>query len=351
VCAEPSVNRQGRLVGSQTQKLFLAGEDFDQQVVNTLPLAEWGRLDRVAPSGDRNHVPCDMMNERRAAPFAHSEDFDDREKNGLPGPKQFSGGEVHLGQGLFLFFAGAIAGTLNAVAGGGTFVSFPALLTTGVPPIEANATNTVALWPGLAASTGAYFKRLDVPRRLLVPWLLTSAIGGFAGSFLLLATPQQVFLRLIPWLLLVGTLLFAFGNQIRALGGRTAVVENWRHASWQVITVASFIELLIGIYGGYFGAGIGFITLGMLAALGMSDIHAMGAIRTLLAAVINAAAVLLFVVARAVLWSQCMVMVAGAVTGGWFGAHFAQRTDPARIRRLVIAIGLAMTAYYFVKAR
>ncbi len=256
---------------------------------------------------------------------------------------------LHPGRAIFLFCAAAIAGTLNAVAGGGTFISFPALLSTGVPAVQANATNTVALWPGLAASTGAYLKRLDVPRRLLLPLLLTSVIGGFAGSLLLLKTPQQVFLRLVPWLLLSGTLLFAFGNQIRALAGRSAVGEEWRKASWRLIVVASFAELLIGVYGGYFGAGIGFITLGMLAAVGMRDVHAMGAIRTLLAAVINAAAVLMFVVAGAVLWLQCVVMIAGATTGGWFGAHYAQRADPAKVRRVVIAIGLGMTAYFFVK--
>ena len=245
--------------------------------------------------------------------------------------------------------AAAIAGTLNAVAGGGTFVSFPALLATGLPAVQANATNTVALWPGLAASTGAYLKRLDVPRRLLVPLLITSVIGGFAGSLLLLYTPQHVFLRLVPWLLLSGTLLFAFGNNFRTLAGRTAKGGDWHQMSWRVVTVTSFVELLIGIYGGYFGAGIGFITLGMLAALGMRDINAMSAIRTLLAAVINAAAVLMFVVARAVFWPQCLVMIAGATAGGWFGAHFAQKTDPVTIRRVVIAIGVAMTAYYFVK--
>ncbi len=255
---------------------------------------------------------------------------------------------MHLGQAIFLFFAAAIAGTLNAVAGGGTFVSFPALLSAGVPAVQANATNTVALWPGLAASTGAYLKRLDVPRRLLIPLLLTSIVGGFAGSLLLLKTPQQVFLHLVPWLLLGGTLLFAFGNRIRALAGRTGVVEDWRKASWRVVAVASCVELLVGIYGGYFGAGIGFITLGMLAALGMRDVHAMGAIRTLLAAVINAAAVLMFVLARAVFWPQCLVMIAGATTGGWFGAHFAQKADPVKVRRVVIGIGFAMTAYYFV---
>jgi uncharacterized membrane protein YfcA len=257
----------------------------------------------------------------------------------------------HLAQAVFLFFAAGIAGTLNAVAGGGTFISFPALMATGIPAVQANATNTVALWPGLAASTGAYLKRLDVPRRLLVPLLLTSVVGGLAGSLLLLKTPQQIFMHLVPWLLLSGTLLFAFGNKIRTIAGKTAVTDEWRKASWRVIAVTSMVELLIAIYGGYFGAGIGFITLGMLAALGMHDVHAMGAIRTLLAVVINAAAVLMFILARAVVWPHCLVMIAGALVGGWFGAHFAQKADPVKVRRAVIAIGVAMSVYYFITVR
>ncbi len=244
-----------------------------------------------------------------------------------------------------------IAGTLNAVAGGGTFVSFPALLLTGVPPVQANSTNTVALWPGLAASTGAYLKRLNVPQRLLIPLLLTSLAGGLVGALLLLKTPQHTFVRLVPWLLLGGTLLFAFGNRIRTVAGKTAVVEDLRKMSWQAITLTSLAELIVATYGGYFGAGIGFMTLGMLAALGMRDIHAMGAIRTLLAAVINAAAVLTFILAGAVLWPQCLVMIAGALTGGWFGAHFAQKADPVKVRRGVITVGVAMSLYYFVTAR
>jgi uncharacterized membrane protein YfcA len=158
-------------------------------------------------------------------------------------------------------------------------------------------------------------------------------------------------MHLVPWLLLSGTLLFAFGNKIRAIAGKTAVMEDWRKASWRVIAVTSIVELLIAIYGGYFGAGIGFITLGMLAALGMHDVHAMGAIRTLLAVVINAAAVLMFILARAVLWPPCLVMIAGALVGGWFGAHYAQKADPVKVRRVVIAIGVAMSAYYFVTVR
>ncbi len=237
------------------------------------------------------------------------------------------------------------------MAGGGTFISFPALLNTGVPAVQANATNTVALWPGLAASTGAYLKRLNVPRRLLVPLLLTSVVGGLVGALLLLRTPQHTFLRLVPWLLLGGTLLFAFGNTIRATAGKTAALDDLRNMSWQAIAVTSMAELLVAIYGGYFGAGIGFMILGMLASLGMRDIHAMGAIRTLLAVVINAAAVLTFILAGAVLWPQCVVMIAGALLGGWFGAHYAQKADPRKVRLVVIAVGVAMTAYYFVTVR
>ena len=263
--------------------------------------------------------------------------------------------DLHFGQAVFLLFAAGIAGALNALAGGGSFVSFPALLFLRIPPVEANATNTVALWPGLAASTVAYLKRLNAPLRVLVPLLVTSVAGGWAGALLLIKTPQHTFLRLVPWLLLAGTLLFAFGNSIRTMVGKNAVVGNddddLRDISWPVIVVGSIAELLVAVYGGYFGAGIGFMTLGMLAMMGMRDIHAMGAIRTLLAVAINAAAVVTFIVAHAVLWPQCAVMIAGSLAGGWFGAHYAQKADPRKVRGVVIGVGVAMTAYFFVTVR
>ncbi len=246
-----------------------------------------------------------------------------------------------------MFFAAVVAGTLNALAGGGSFISFPALLFLRVPAVAANATNTVALWPGLAASTLAYLKRLNAPLRFLLPLLVTSVAGGWAGALLLLKTPQHTFLHLIPWLLLAGTLLFAFGNSIRTIAGKGAVIDDLHATSWTAVAVSSFVELLVAIYGGYFGAGIGFITLGMLTALGMRDIHAMGAIRTLLAAAINAAAVLTFILAGAVLWRHCAIMIAGALAGGWFGAHYAQKADPRKVRAFVIALGIAMSAYFF----
>jgi uncharacterized membrane protein YfcA len=258
---------------------------------------------------------------------------------------------LHFIQAILLFFAAVIAGTLNAVAGGGSFVSFPALLFTRVPAVPANATNTVALWPGLAASTVAYLKRLNAPSRVLVPLVVTSVVGGWGGAILLLSTPQHTFLHLVPWLLLSGTLLFAFGSQIRAIAGHGAVVEDLRQISWKAIAVSSLVELVLAVYGGYFGAGIGFVMLGMFAALGMRDILAMGALRTLLAAAINAAAVVTFLLAGAVLWRQCVVMIAGALTGGWFGAHYAQKADPRKMRYLVIAVGLVMSSYFFITNR
>ncbi|MGA3349597.1 MAG: sulfite exporter TauE/SafE family protein [Candidatus Sulfotelmatobacter sp.] len=258
---------------------------------------------------------------------------------------------LQFGHAILLLLAAAIAGALNALAGGGSFISFPALLFTGVSAVLANATNTVALWPGLAASAIAYLKRLTAPWRVLLPLLGTSIAGGWAGALLLLKTPQHTFLRLVPWLLLSGTLLFAFGNSLRALAGKTAVMDDLRYISFKAIVVSSFVELLLAVYGGYFGAGIGFVILAMLAMMGMRDIHAMGAIRTLLAVAVNAAAVVTFIVAGAVLWPQCVVMIAGSLAGGWFGAHYAQKADPRKVRGLVIGIGLIMSAYFFITVR
>src|SRR5580658_859530 len=162
---------------------------------------------------------------------------------------------LHFAQAIGLLVAAGIAGALNALAGGGSFISFPALLFMGIPPVEANATNTVALWPGLVASAMAYLKRLNAPIRVLAPLLVTSVVGGWAGALLLLKTPQHTFLHLIPWLLLVGTVLFAFGNSIRAIFGKAPVPDfddDLRNTSWQAIVLGSIAELLVAVYGGYF---------------------------------------------------------------------------------------------------
>ena len=257
---------------------------------------------------------------------------------------------MHFKQAILLFFTGVIAGVLNAVAGGGSFLSFPMMLFVGVPPVEANATNTVALWPGLAMSVASYRRHMKVPRRLLVSLLITSILGGLAGALLLVMTPQRTFLHLIPWLLLGATILFIFGNRLRTVLGGTDSVHPPKEISWLAITLACLLQLAVGTYGGYFGAGMGFVMLGMMTLLGMRDIHVMNALRILLGAVINGVAVLTFIVSGAVFWGYCLVMMAGALSGGWFGAQYAQKADPRKVRWFIIALGLGLSAYFFVKA-
>ena len=247
---------------------------------------------------------------------------------------------------IFLFFAGVLGGALNAVAGGGSFIAFPALMFSGVPPIQANATNAVALWVGVTASSGAYRKHLDISRRVMIPLTVTSVIGGIAGAFLLLRTPAQTFLRVLPWLMLGATLLFVFGGRL-ARGSKSGLAHD---ASRQAIAVAALFELVVAVYGGYFGGGVGIMNLAMLAALGMTDIHAMNALKAVLGGIINAMGVLTFTVARAVAWKPGVIMIAGAIVGGYFGAHYAQKLPQPWIRAFVIAVGTAMTIYFFWKA-
>jgi len=249
-------------------------------------------------------------------------------------------------QAVFLFVAGILGGALNAVAGGGSFVAFPALLLTGVPPIPANATNTLALWTGVTASGGAYRSRLEVPRRVLLPLLATSFLGGIIGAFLLLKTPPLTFMRVLPWMMLGATLLFMFGNRL----ARGRVSSVGRDATAVAILGAAIFELVVSVYGGYFGGGVGIINLAMLAAVGMTDIHAMNALKSVLGMAINGIAVLLFIVKGAIYWPQGLVMIVGASIGGYFGAHYAQKLPQAWVRRFVILVGAGMTVYFFLRA-
>lgn len=239
--------------------------------------------------------------------------------------------------------ASALGGALNSVAGGGSFISFPALLWTGVPPIPANATNTIALWSGTTASGGAYRKRLDVPRRVLIPLLAASLVGGIAGAILLLRTPGQTFMRVLPWLTLGATLLFAFGRKIA--GKRRSVIQQ--ETTRGALAGATLFQLCVGVYGGYFGGGMGIVMLAMLSTLGMSDIHAMNALKTVMGSVINGVAVITFVLAHAVYWKHGAVMVAGAIVGGYLGAHYAMKLPPAWVRTFVVLVGAGMTVYFF----
>lgn len=239
----------------------------------------------------------------------------------------------------FLFFAAALGGAINSVAGGGSFVAFPALLFAGAAPIAANATNAVALWPASAASAVAYRRELHDIRRELVAMGAAALVGGLAGSLLLLRTSESRFVLLIPWLLLFATVLFTFGG---AMGARARRVE----APLWVAIVAQFF---ISIYGGYFGGGIGIMMLAVLSLLGMRDIHRMNALKTILATLINGVAVVAFIVAGMVDWRRGVVMVAGGIAGGYAGAAIARRVQSKHVRRLVLAIAWTMTVYFFAR--
>lgn len=244
---------------------------------------------------------------------------------------------------VLLFFAAMAAGALNSVAGGGTFIAFPALIFAGVPPIAANATCTIAVWPGALASVLAYRQELKLHQKKLPLMFAVSLIGGAIGAVVLLSTPAQTFEFLIPWLLLVATLLFIGSPYI------TRYLQT--HPNQQILPLwcSILIQLCIAFYGGYFGAGIGILMLAMLSLLGMTHIHEMNALKTVLGSAINGVAVIVFIMSGVVVWKFAIVMVFGAVAGGYLGAHFARKIPKERIRLLVACIAMAMTAYFFLK--
>jgi uncharacterized membrane protein YfcA len=252
-----------------------------------------------------------------------------------------------IGQALALFCTAALGGMLNSVAGGGSFITFPTLLLTGVAAKAANATSTVALWPGSLASVRAYANALSVPRRLLALLVSVSLVGGLVGAYVLLRIPQATFLHLVPYLLLVATVLFAFGGRITsALRKRTGTLAL---PSWASTVGIGVLQFVIAVYGGFFGGGIGILMLSGLALLGMENIHTMNAVKNLLATCINGVAVVAFIIAGLIVWPQALVMIVGAIIGGYSAAIYAQRLDPKLVRGFVIAVGCALTVYFFVR--
>lgn len=250
---------------------------------------------------------------------------------------------------ILLFFAALVAGVLNSVAGGGSFFSFPALLFAGVPPIPANATSTVALWPGTMASAGAYRRSIPRSPRILVPLFLASLGGGLFGAGLLLHTPQRTFMRLIPFLFLAATLLFAFGKKLfRTTRAPGAVVSK---PPWITVIGVAAIQFAIATYGGFFGGGGGILMLALFSLLPIENIHAMNGLKTLLGSATNAVAIVVFVVARIIVWPEAILMLVGAALGGYGGAHFAQKIKPSRVRGFVVTVGFAMSFYFLWKYR
>ena len=246
---------------------------------------------------------------------------------------------------ILLFIAALLGGALNAVAGGGSFIAFPTLLFTGVPPVPANATNTVALWTGLVFSGGAFRSHLRVRLAVLVSLTAVSLLGGGIGALLLLRTPASTFLRILPWLMLSATLFFVFGPRLTR--NRQAAVTAG--PGIRALILASLAQLSIAIYGGYFGGGMGFVMLAMLTALGMADIHEMNALKTVLSSATNGVAVVVFVARHAVFWPQALIMITGAAIGGYFGAHYSLRIPRHLVRRFVIVLGAVLTLYFFAR--
>ncbi|MDP2254746.1 MAG: sulfite exporter TauE/SafE family protein [Polaromonas sp.] len=252
---------------------------------------------------------------------------------------------------LLIGAGGFAAGAVNAVAGGGTFFSFPALLAVGVPPVVANASNSVALWPGSLTGAWAYRRELARYKRYLLPMGIASLLGGVAGGLLLLAAGDARFSALIPWLLAFATLLFAFSPQLSAALKRmrppSAANAESGHGAGSPAGWA--VQLLVSIYGGFFGAGMGILMMASLAIGGHEDVQHINALKNLLSAVIYSVTVVTFVVAGAVSWPHTLVMLLTASLGGYGGARLARNIQGPWLRRVVIAVGSALSLYYFYK--
>ncbi len=244
---------------------------------------------------------------------------------------------------LLVGAAAFCAGAMNSVAGGGTFFSFPALLAVGVPPVVANASNSVALWPASISGAWAFRNELARYKRYLIPMGIVSFIGGFAGGRLLLMTKDSTFSNLIPWLLLFATVLFACSSKLSVLlrGASAGAPTN--------SPAALAGQAVVSVYGGYFGAGMGILMLASLAMAGHDDVHEINAIKNLLSAVIYSVTVLTFVIAGAVSWPHTLLMLATATLGGYWGATIARKIPPQWLRRFIIGVGFVLTGYYFYK--
>ena len=230
--------------------------------------------------------------------------------------------------------AAVVGGAVNSIAGGGTLITFPAIVALGVSPLTANVTNTMALWPGAVSGLWGYRGQLTGMGPWLLKFSLPSAAGGLAGGWLLLVTGQERFTAIVPFLVLGATGLFALQGTIR----------GWlnRHGTEPDVPLPVFVVLqfLVGVYGGYFGAGIGILMLAVLGLVGLTDIHRMNAVKVWGALLINLVAAALFASRGVVLWPLAVVMAMGAMVGGYLGSRWAQRLEPALVRRVVIGVGL-----------
>lgn len=241
---------------------------------------------------------------------------------------------------VLLSGAALAAGAINAVAGGGSFLTFPALVFTGTPPLVANATSTAAVWPGAVASSLGYRAELEEESALAMRLGLVSALGGVLGALGVIGTPQDIFVAVLPFLLLVATLVFTFGDPLRRR------LEAWGSPPVAVVVVA---QLVVAVYGGYFGGGMGLLMLALFSLLGPRHLHSMNALKSVLGVAINATALITFIVAGKVDWSRAALMAVAATAGGYLGASAARRIAAARVKRFVVLLGWVMTALFFAR--
>jgi len=245
-----------------------------------------------------------------------------------------------------LFAAGFAGGVVNALAGGGSFITFPALLFVGVPPVSANATNTFASCSGYLSGAWALRKEMSAHRRELLKYSLVGLVGGIAGAWLLLRTPETLFREAIPWLLLFAMLLFLFGGQLNSRLRRLA--GRHRHATLAGSLLLMLFLFGVSVYGGFFNAGLGIILLSFLVLAGYTDINAMNGIKLLVSSVVSLVAIVLFVLDGVIAWREGVVVLLGTLAGGYIAAHVSRRVPQRLVRGFVILAGSLITLYFFL---
>ncbi len=249
---------------------------------------------------------------------------------------------------LWFTVASFLAGVLNAVAGGGSFLSFPAMLSMRILPVQANATNTVALWPGQLTSVAAYRDDIRKNLRLALPMGMAGLIGGTTGALVLLHTPQMTFLHLVPWLLLISASIFAFTGPVsRWLARLKGDLADAHHSPRRLPVFLA--TMVVCFYIGYFGAGAGFLLITVLSLFGYRDLHEINALKVVSTTLANGIAVVIFAVSGKVVWPYCLLAMVTCAIGGYSSARWARRIPQPILRGLVICIGLFMSAWFFWK--
>jgi hypothetical protein len=250
-----------------------------------------------------------------------------------------------------LMTAACAAGAINAIAGGGTLITFPVLILFGVSPVTANATSTLALVVGTSGSLFGFRKMLAEVRPWFATFIPVSVAGGWIGSILLTRCSEKSFSALVPYLVLFATLLFMLQGLVRRRVAHEALQQTHSSGGRHHLAVAMFFQFLVSVYGGYFGAGIGILMLASLGFLGFSDIHRMNTLKNVLGSLINLVASLWFVMSGLIDWHRMGVMTVGAVLGYYLGATWSQKLPQSMARAVITTIGIVITAVMFWKLR